>query len=71
MPPLALWTGVPVREDANGEPLLEGALAWLRCDVDAEHPAGDHTVVVGMVRTVELGRTGPGLVYVDGTYRSV
>jgi flavin reductase (DIM6/NTAB) family NADH-FMN oxidoreductase RutF len=69
IPPLALWTGVPVREDADGEPLLEGALAWLGCDVASEHAAGDHTFVVGSVRTVELGRNGPGLVYVDGSYR--
>jgi flavin reductase (DIM6/NTAB) family NADH-FMN oxidoreductase RutF len=70
IPPLALWTGVPVRDGADTEPLLDGALAWLRCEVAGEHPAGDHTIVVGAVREVELGRSAPPLVYLDGAYRS-
>ena len=68
IPPLALWSGVSVRE-GHTPPLLDGALAWLRCDVVGEHPAGDHTFVVGAVRDVELGRRAPALVYVEGAYR--
>lgn len=71
IPPLALWHGVRIRDDVAGEPLLDDALAWLHCDVAAEHVAGDHTVVVGAVRSVELGRKAPALLYVDGSYRAV
>lgn len=71
IPPLALWAGVDVRDDVDGEPLVAQALAWLHCDVAAEHPAGDHTSIVASVRSVELGRRAPALVYVDGGYRAV
>ena len=69
MPPIAAWTGIAVRPD-EGPPLLEGALAWLRCSVSGVHEAGDHSLVVGAVDEVELGRPGRGLVYVDGEYRA-
>src|SRR5215212_5506502 len=49
VPPIALWTGVDVREGVGGPPLLSGSLGWLRCRVQAEHPAGDHTFFVGEV----------------------
>ena len=65
VPPIALWEGVPSRE---GD-LLDGALAWLRCRVASEHEAGDHTIFVGAVESIELGRSGPPLVYVEGVYR--
>ena len=68
IPPLALWTGVSLRETAWDEPLLANALAWLRCEIAAEHPAGDHSLFVADVADVELGRRAEGLVYVDGEY---
>jgi 3-hydroxy-9,10-secoandrosta-1,3,5(10)-triene-9,17-dione monooxygenase reductase component len=40
---------------ASGAPLLDGALAWMDCTVDAVHEACDHLVVVG--RVVALGDT--------------
>jgi flavin reductase (DIM6/NTAB) family NADH-FMN oxidoreductase RutF len=71
VPPIALWEGVELRESALGEPLLEGALAWLECQVVSEHEAGDHTLFVGEVLSIETGRDGAGLVYLGGKYRPV
>jgi flavin reductase (DIM6/NTAB) family NADH-FMN oxidoreductase RutF len=71
VPPIGLWRGVPVRGEPDDAPLLEGALGWLRCDVAAEYPAGDHTFFVGSVRTVEPGPGAAPLVYVDGGYRAL
>jgi len=68
VPPIAMWDAVPTRETAHGEPLLEGALAWLECRTVAEHAAGDHAMFVGEVLATELGAPGPGLVYVGGRY---
>jgi flavin reductase (DIM6/NTAB) family NADH-FMN oxidoreductase RutF len=62
IPPIALWSGVDVREGDTG-PLVEGALAWLECRTWAEYPAGDHTIFVGEVLRGELGAVGSGLVY--------
>ena len=70
VPPIALWTGVELRDDVRGPPLLAGSLGWLRCRVAAEHPAGDHTFFVGEVVWSEVGSRDPALVYVRQGYSS-
>ena len=70
VPPIALWTGVELRDDVRGPPLLAGSLGWLRCRVAAEHPAGDHTFFVGEVVWSEVGSRDPALVYVRKGYSS-
>jgi len=67
IPPVALWVGVDVREGPRG-PLLEEALGWLECRTMSEHDAGDHTVFVGEVESIELGANSEGLVYKGGTF---
>lgn len=69
VPPIAMWREVTTRPGTLPEPLLDGALAWLECRIEAEHAAGDHALFVASVLTTELGRDAPGLVYVGGTYR--
>jgi flavin reductase (DIM6/NTAB) family NADH-FMN oxidoreductase RutF len=60
------WRPGPV----TGAPLLEGALAWLECDVEAAYPGGDHSVFLGRVRWVERARPdGDPLLYFGGRYR--
>jgi flavin reductase (DIM6/NTAB) family NADH-FMN oxidoreductase RutF len=70
VPPIAIWSGVELRDDVDGPPLLAGALGWLRCSVAAEHPAGDHTFFVGEVVWCEAGSRDPALVYVRQGYAS-
>lgn len=70
IPPIALWRFVRTRDSDLPEPLIDGALAWLECSTAATCPAGDHTFFIGDVLSVELGRPGPALVYVEGGYRS-
>jgi 3-hydroxy-9,10-secoandrosta-1,3,5(10)-triene-9,17-dione monooxygenase reductase component len=67
IPPVALWNGVDVRDGKHG-PLIDGALGWLECTTAAEHEAGDHTIFLGGVDSIELGRPGRGIVYREGTY---
>lgn len=67
IPPVALWNGVDVRDGKRG-PLVEGALGWLECRTVAEHEAGDHTILIGAVESLELGAAGLGLVYREGEY---
>jgi 3-hydroxy-9,10-secoandrosta-1,3,5(10)-triene-9,17-dione monooxygenase reductase component len=71
IPPVALWTGIALRETEHPEPLIEGAVAWLGCVTRAEHWAGDHTLFVGEVEWIELGRDAPALAYYRGDYKSV
>jgi 3-hydroxy-9,10-secoandrosta-1,3,5(10)-triene-9,17-dione monooxygenase reductase component len=47
------WSPAPV----TGSPLLEGAVAHLDCDLEQQHLAGDHWIVVGRVRALDLHRS--------------
>jgi flavin reductase (DIM6/NTAB) family NADH-FMN oxidoreductase RutF len=71
VPPFAHWHGIATREGAEGAPLIDGALGWLECKLHAEQEAGDHTLFVGEVLAVELGRAAPPLVYLGQRYTSV
>lgn len=53
---------VPAR---TGSPIMHGALAWIDCELDTEHRAGDHDLVVGHVRDLGArdGELGPLLFY--------
>jgi flavin reductase (DIM6/NTAB) family NADH-FMN oxidoreductase RutF len=68
VPPIALWTGVELRDDVGGPPLLAGSLGWLRCHVATEHPTGDHTFFVGEVVWSDVGSREPALLYVRQGY---
>ncbi|MBB2912302.1 flavin reductase (DIM6/NTAB) family NADH-FMN oxidoreductase RutF [Streptosporangium becharense] len=57
------WTGSPA-----GNPVIGGTLAWLDCSIEAEHPAGDHVIVVARVHDLGVhGDDGP-LVFFQGGY---
>jgi flavin reductase (DIM6/NTAB) family NADH-FMN oxidoreductase RutF len=71
IPPVALWSGIPLRPSVQSDPLIADAVAWLGCVTRAEHWAGDHTLFVGEVEWTELGRAAPALVYFRGGYESV
>lgn len=68
LPPLVAWEGIALHESTLPEPLIEGSLAWLGCTTVGEHGAGDHTIFVGSVDSIELGSGGRGLTYVRGGY---
>jgi flavin reductase (DIM6/NTAB) family NADH-FMN oxidoreductase RutF len=55
VPPIALWERIPLRDAPDGPPQLDGAVAWLRCRLSNEHPAGDHTFFVAAVHSAEAG----------------
>ena len=69
IPPVVLWEGTNVRDGEHG-PLVQDALAWLECRTWAEYAAGDHTLFIGEVQSLELGTRARGLVYRDSTYHS-
>ena len=54
----------------SGVPPLALWDAWLTCRTRAEHLAGDHTIVVADVETIELGRDDAALVHVRGAYEA-
>jgi flavin reductase (DIM6/NTAB) family NADH-FMN oxidoreductase RutF len=52
----------------SGSPILDGVLAWIDCDIDVVHEAGDHYIVIGAVRELEVGSTALPLVFFQGGY---
>lgn len=52
----------------TGAPMLEGSLAWIGCDIEDVHEAGDHWIVVGLVHEMEIGHEGGPLVFFRGGY---
>lgn len=62
------FRGVGWRPAPSGSPILAGVLAWIDCKVDAEHPAGDHIIVVGRVQELGLAQEGRPLVFYRGGY---
>ena len=69
IPPIALWDGIAVREDDPR--LLEGAVGWLHARTVAEVPAGDHTVFVGEVLSLDQGPGRGALVYLHRDYHAL
>jgi 3-hydroxy-9,10-secoandrosta-1,3,5(10)-triene-9,17-dione monooxygenase reductase component len=59
--------GVDWELGPGGVPLITDALAALECDVVAEHPAGDHWIVVGQVHSVCISPLDDPLVFFAGT----
>jgi flavin reductase (DIM6/NTAB) family NADH-FMN oxidoreductase RutF len=56
---------------AHGVPVLDGALAWLACDLVALHAAGDHTIGVGEITHMDADPGGDPLVWFRGAYGTV
>lgn len=57
------WTPSPL-----GAPVLEGVSAWIDCELAAEHPAGDHTIVLGAVRNLHADPARYPLIYYRSRY---
>jgi flavin reductase (DIM6/NTAB) family NADH-FMN oxidoreductase RutF len=51
----AVWDEVDHRTRPGGPPRLKGALAVLDCELEQSVPGGDHEIVVGRIRELELG----------------
>ena len=62
------FAGLRWRACSSGAPVLEGALTWIGCTIQAVHEAGDHFVVIG--RVIELGECAPDppLLFYRGRY---
>lgn len=61
------FAGVPWRTIHTGSPIIEGALAWADCRIEAVHEAGDHYLVTARVLHAAHADGHPLLFY-RGTY---
>lgn len=59
------WEPAPV----TGSPLIQGAVAHIDCELHAVHPGGDHEIVLGLVRAMDVHRADVGpLLFFKGGY---
>lgn len=62
------FSDVTWRPSPSGSPILDGALAWIDCALARVDEAGDHFIVLGAVKDMEMqGKSGP-LVFFRGGY---
>jgi flavin reductase (DIM6/NTAB) family NADH-FMN oxidoreductase RutF len=61
------WDGIGWSE-SNGIPTIDGALAWIACELRDVIAGGDHVIVTGEVRDLATGDGDP-LVFCGGIYR--
>ena len=53
---------------ASGAPIIEDAIAWIDCDIEQVHEAGDHYIVVGRVRELDVVGSSLPLLFFQGGY---
>ncbi|MEO6987670.1 MAG: flavin reductase family protein [Aquihabitans sp.] len=57
------WDASPL-----GSPRITDTIAWIDCEIEAVHDAGDHEIVVGAVHDLAVTHEGHPLVFFRGGY---
>lgn len=65
------FAGIPYRLSEHGTPILEGVVAWIACDLQAVHEAGDHYIALGHVRALEIENPHSPMIFHCGGYGQV
>ncbi|HET6509935.1 MAG TPA: flavin reductase [Baekduia sp.] len=61
---------VPWAAGPSGSPVLDGAVAWIDCDLESVAEAGDHYIVLGRVRDLDVHQGSLPLLFFKGGYGS-
>ncbi|WP_327296920.1 MULTISPECIES: flavin reductase family protein [unclassified Streptomyces] len=56
------------RPGAHGDPVIDGAVAWIDCTIEAVHDAGDHHIVIGRVNDLDADDTASPLLFFRSRY---
>jgi len=62
------FAGVSWRAAPSGVPVIDGAVAWIDCDLEAVYDAGDHEFVMGRVRELDISSPTLPLLFFQGGY---
>jgi 3-hydroxy-9,10-secoandrosta-1,3,5(10)-triene-9,17-dione monooxygenase reductase component len=65
------FAGLDWNVGRGGVPLLTDALATFECEIVAEHPAGDHWIVIGRIDDLRTSSIEDPLVFFAGAFRGV
>jgi flavin reductase (DIM6/NTAB) family NADH-FMN oxidoreductase RutF/DNA-binding IclR family transcriptional regulator len=64
------FEGFEWRSGVTGAPILDGVTAWIDCELESVTEAGDHYVVIGRVRDLDVQDPAPPLLFYQGGYGS-
>jgi 3-hydroxy-9,10-secoandrosta-1,3,5(10)-triene-9,17-dione monooxygenase reductase component len=59
---------VPYRLSSGGQPIVEGVVAWIDCELFAVHEAGNHFIAIGEVHALDLEHPHSPLLFFKGGY---
>jgi flavin reductase (DIM6/NTAB) family NADH-FMN oxidoreductase RutF len=62
------FEGLGWRKGTKGLPVLTDVLAWIVCEIETVHDAGDHDVVIGRVIELEVEQESGPLIFYRGGY---
>lgn len=62
------FQGIECREARSGSPIISGVVAWIDCDLESVQDAGDHYIVVGRVRELDVEDPSLPLLFFQGGY---
>lgn len=64
------FQGIAWAPGPSGSPILDGAVAWIDCGIDSVTEAGDHFIVIGRVRELDVHHGQLPLLFFHGGYGS-
>lgn len=63
------FAGIQWHSASSGAPIIDGAVAWIDCDIESITDAGDHYIVLGRVRGLAASEDTPlPLLFLQGGY---
>ena len=65
------FEGVEWTPGASGSPVLDGVIAWVDCDIDQIVESGDHYIVIGRVRDLDIVQSVTPLAFFRGEFGQV
>lgn len=62
------FAGLTTRPASSGSPIISDVVAWIDCDLDGVYEAGDHYIVLGRVRELDVESSTLPLLFFQGGY---
>jgi flavin reductase (DIM6/NTAB) family NADH-FMN oxidoreductase RutF/DNA-binding IclR family transcriptional regulator len=62
------FEGIACHDAGSGSPIIAGAVAWIDCDLESVQEAGDHYIVLGRVRELDVQHPTLPLLFFQGGY---
>jgi len=62
------FDGISCRTSQSGSPIVDGAVAWIDCELESVQEAGDHYIVLGRVTALDIGDQSLPLLFFQGGY---